>query len=308
MAVYIKKMDKLFQKICNLFPHYKLDNKIKRKIFYLIFSLFKFFLRGPFILNFKYFKFYSYPQKGHYSRFLLTRGVMPDDGEIGFINKNIDEDTIFFDCGANQGFYSIPIASINRFIQVHAFEPSEKEYKLLKDNLELNKLSDILVNKKAVSSTNKDLLFEDKNKENFDTIGGVIVFDNNNENTTKRIQSVTLDKYTEDLNINKKKNILIKIDIEGHDIDAIYGSEYILNNFFCIIIFEFSRLILDNKNFNPDDFQKFLDIHNLMIIDLHKKEFFVSQLMDKISKLDKNHLTLGNYILIKKKNLNLLKT
>ena len=39
-------------------------------------------LTGPFIIDFKKFKFFSYPQKEDYSRFLLTRGTMPDEGEI----------------------------------------------------------------------------------------------------------------------------------------------------------------------------------------------------------------------------------
>ena len=80
-------MDQLFQFICNIFPHYKLNNKYKKKIFYLIYCVFKFTIKGPFILNFKDFKFYSYPQKNNYSRFLLSRVEMPDKGEINFIKK-----------------------------------------------------------------------------------------------------------------------------------------------------------------------------------------------------------------------------
>ena len=53
-------MDHLFQFICNIFPHYKLNNKFKKKFFYLIYCIFKYFIKGPFVLNFRDFKFYSY--------------------------------------------------------------------------------------------------------------------------------------------------------------------------------------------------------------------------------------------------------
>ena len=82
-------MDHLFQFICNIFPHYKLNNKYKKKFFYLIYCIFKYFIKGPFVLNFRDFKFYSYPQKTNYSRFLLSRVEMPDKGEINFIKKLI---------------------------------------------------------------------------------------------------------------------------------------------------------------------------------------------------------------------------
>ena len=36
-------MDNLFQTICNIFPAYKLDKKIKKKMFYIFFQSAKFF-------------------------------------------------------------------------------------------------------------------------------------------------------------------------------------------------------------------------------------------------------------------------
>ena len=81
-------MDNFFQKICNIYPHYTLNTKIKKKIFYLVFCILKFFLKGPFILNFEKFKYYAYPQKKNYSRSLLTKINLHDEGEINFLNKH----------------------------------------------------------------------------------------------------------------------------------------------------------------------------------------------------------------------------
>ena len=50
-------MDKIFQKICDLYPHYKINTKFKKKIFNVVFKIFKSFLRGPIKLNFGNFFF-----------------------------------------------------------------------------------------------------------------------------------------------------------------------------------------------------------------------------------------------------------
>ena len=46
-------MDKIFQYVCDLYPAYKIDTKFKKKLFYIFFSLLKFFLKGPFVMNFE---------------------------------------------------------------------------------------------------------------------------------------------------------------------------------------------------------------------------------------------------------------
>ena len=114
------------------------------------------------------------------------------------------------------------------------------------------------------------------------------------------MESLTLDNYVEKINVQLNKKILIKIDIEGYDIDAIYGAKEIINKYFCIVIFEFSILILENKNFNLNDFQNFLSDNKLIIKDFNNREVSVQDLLELISNLDKKHSTIGNYILLKK--------
>ena len=136
-------MDKFFQKFCNIYPHYKLNSKIKKKFFYLVFSIFKFFLTGPFKLNFKNFIFLAYPQKKNYSRSLLSKVKIHDESEVNFFIDNINDNSLFLDCGANQGFYSIPIAGNHRNSEIHAFEPSDQEMEYLKKNITINNFTNI---------------------------------------------------------------------------------------------------------------------------------------------------------------------
>ena len=128
----------------------------------------------------------------------------------------------------------------------------------------------------------------------------VLINSENNTNKTKQVESITLDNYVEKINVQLNKKIFIKIDIEGYDIDAIYGAKKIINKYFCVIIFEFSKLILENKSFILNNFESFLSDNNLIIKNFNNEELSVNNLLELISSLDRKHVTIGNYVLLKK--------
>ena len=304
-------MDFLFQTICNAFPHYIVGkNKVFKKIFYLIFCLFKIFLTGPFKINFKNYKFYSYPQKSEYSRYLLTRGEMPDPYEINLLKCVASENnSIFLDCGANAGFYTIPIAASNKNCQVISFEPSNIEYKKLKKNINLNLLKNVTINKLAVSNKSKDLIFREEGKTvmSLASGGGHIINKITNKKLDYVVKATTIDKYLKNKKIKKNANMIMKFDLEGHDLIAIYGAEKTIKKYNPIILFEFSKMIIDHPHYKKEIFQLFLKKNNLIITDLRKKIHSIAQLHIHISKLGPNHDTIGNFILTKKNNLKKIK-
>ena len=300
-------MDNFFQKICDIYPHYSLDTKIKKKMFYFFFSLFKFFLKGPFALNFKKFKFYAYPQKKNYSRSLLTKINLHDEGEINFLNKNIDKDSIFIDCGANQGFYSIPIAGCNLETKIYAFEPSPQEMFLLKENIKLNGFKNIETLNKAITEKEGKFNFKDDNQYSHSTKGGFIVDDNQISSTTTIIEATSLNKFVNNLKFSDEKKIFIKIDLEGYDFNAIYGCDEIINKFYVLILFEFSKMATNSKIYKFEDFQYFLEKNNLIILDINLNEISLLDLHNNLNKLKKKYDVLGNFLLIKRENKNLLK-
>ena len=294
-------MDKFFQSFCNYLPHYKIqNNKFKKKIFYIVFSLLKFLLTGPFIIDFKKFKFFSYPQKEDYSRFLLTRGTMPDEGEIKVIKENIiDANTIFIDCGANAGFYSIPIAALNKEYKIYSFEPSAIELNLFKNNIELNNLKNIYPIEMAIGHECGTALFkENRSKARFSSGSGYIIDIELDQSNTKKVKIITIDKFIEDINIDHKKKIIIKIDLEGYDINAIFGAEKTIKKYNTLILFEFSRMVIKNKIYNIERFNNFLTNCNIKITDINYNELTINDLHSRINQLDKYHDTCGNYLLI----------
>ena len=296
-------IDYIFQKFCNIFPHYIVrKNFFYKKIFYLFFSIFKFFLKKPVILNFKDYKFLAFPQKFDYSRFLLTRGDLPDPGELDFIKKTIkNKKTLFIDCGSNYGCYSIPIATFNKNCDVHAFDASRSVKKTFLRNLKLNNLKNIEYHNLAIGEENKTVIFhEDIYNDIISSTGsGFIVNKINNKNLDYKIKMVRLDNFFSLANLKKYEIVFIKIDLEGHDIKAIYGSLNIIRKIKTIIMFEFSKMIF-TSNFVEKNFIKFLNKNNLVITDLNLELLTLRDLKNRLAKLDNSHQTCGNYLLFKK--------
>lgn len=294
-------MDKIFQKFCDFYPHYKIKNKSQKKFFYFIFLIFRLFIKGPFKLNFGNFFLLAYPQKKNYSRHMLKKVALHDHKEVNFFVKNIDSNSIFLDCGANQGFYSIPIAASNKDCSVIAFEPSDQEMEYLNQNIAINKLKNIKTSFLGIGDKEGIYKFKNDNLEIHSTKGGVIV-DNIEENNVKIIKVTTLDKFIKENRpeINKATKIFIKIDIEGFDINAIYGSKDIIKNYFTVISVEFSKMAVANEIYSKDGFSKFLSENNLIILDILGKEHSLEELHLLLDNLKGNHQVCGNFLIVNK--------
>jgi FkbM family methyltransferase len=296
-------IDYIFQIFCNVFPHYIVKkNFFYKKIFYFFFSIFKIFLKKPVILNFKTYKFLAFPQKFDYSRFLLTRGDLPDPGELDFIKKIIkNKKTLFIDCGSNYGSYSIPIAAFNKNCDVEAFDASRSVKKTFIRNLKINNLKNIKYHNLAIGQENKTVIFHEDIYNNIisSTGSGFVVNKIDNKTLDYKIKMIRLDCFFDSVKLKKYELVFIKIDLEGHDIKAIYGSLNIIKKIKTIIMFEFSKMIYTN-GFVEKDFINFLNKNNLIITDLNLKKLTIHQLKNKLSVLDNSHQTCGNYLLFNK--------
>jgi FkbM family methyltransferase len=298
----------IFQKFCNIFPHYIVrKNFLYKKFFYLVFCICKFFLTKPVVLNFKNYKFLAFPQKLDYSRFLLTRGDLPDPGELDFIKKTIkNKKSLFIDCGSNYGSYSIPIATFNKNCDVHAFDASRSVKKTFFRNLKLNNLKNIKYHNLAIGQENKTVIFHEDIYNNIisSTGSGFVVNKIDNKKLDYKIKMVRLDNFFNLTKLKKYKLVFIKIDLEGHDIKAIYGSLNIIKNIETVIMFEFSKMIYTD-DFVEKNFKNFLIKNSLIITDLNLKLLTLQQLRNRLGALDNSHQTCGNYLLFNR-NLKLV--
>lgn len=145
---------------------------------------------------------------------------------------------VFIDVGAHIGRFSILLA--NRNSKVVSLEPSKENYKQLVENIHLNGLGDKVIALPIGCS--------DKNREK------VLYFSSKNEGQTsfkkidgarrERSEVKRLDKICDKLNIMAKHINVIKIDVEGSELDVLKGATRILKQGSPILVVE----ITDGKN------------------------------------------------------------
>lgn len=160
--------------------------------------------------------------------FYVTRGLNGITGNIyvglhefedmGFLLHFLRKDDVFFDVGANVGAYTLLASGVKKAKSI-AFEPSKNTNQLLRSNIALNNLQQ-LVNclEVGIGAKEKTLWFT----ENEDTTNHVL---NEPEKNSNKIEIVPLDNFYPNFTPT-----LIKIDVEGFEAEVLSGSQNILKS------------------------------------------------------------------------------
>ena len=195
----------------------------------------KYFING----NFKYEEniFYYDRNDTSVASSVLTNGTY-EPALLAEIKSILKKGSTFIDGGANIGFFSI-IGSklVGSKGTIVAFEPTPLTLKYLNQNITINKISNIIVSDKGLSSTEKVMSFLiKKNSEENSILKNESKKFQINEKIIN-INTTTIDKFCKKNNL--KQIDLIKLDIEGQELEAIKGSkDVLLNNKNIKIIFE----------------------------------------------------------------------
>ena len=292
-------VENIFQKVINIFI--KENKKKVRFIYKFLFIIFKSFLKNRLILDFKKFKFYSYPDRKDLTRWMLKH-LKPWDYEQILRLKDIlkESKSLFIDCGSNFGAYSVIISSLCKNTDVLSFDASNKMIGRLKENINLNKLKNIKIFNLGIGKKNSKDYFND-NDSDFLNLGS---YKFQKKNNSKLLKVVALDQFLDKFKLSKYKKIVIKIDIEGYEFEALQGLEKIIKLFKPIIFIEMSKMLLEHKNFSQEKFNNFLLKNNLKFLNSNGKEVKLSFLINKLKTLNPKHQTIGDFFLVDK-SLNL---
>jgi len=114
----------------------------------------------------------------------------------------------------------------------------------------------------------------------------------------EKVKTVKLDSLLESYNL-EDFSLIIKLDIEGHEVQAIQGALQAIKKYSPIIIIEFSKFIF-NKKENIEYLKFFLNKFNYEIYDTKKNKKNLEEIIEEINKLKKRHKTIGNYYLCNK--------
>ena len=154
-----------------------------------------------------------------------------ENEQIKFLIKKIKKSNFeyFIDIGANSGVYSLIINKRFKNIKIKSFEPVKKSINKFLLNLKQNpKLKNITVYKFGLSNKNSKLLMKSQIRDSYIQTGGFGVTTKNDELKNFHTEKALFKIGDKVLNL-KNKNIVLKIDTEGHEEFVLEGLKKILN-------------------------------------------------------------------------------
>ncbi len=130
--------------------------------------------------------------------------------DTNFIRGIVKSNWVCFDVGANIGYWSLLLAGLCTEGEIHSFEPSPVPFSVLKDNIALNKYTNVRTNDVAMSNKPDKVRFFVSRDTGFSSLK-----DTSRKVIRKKIEvsCTTLDEYVLKNNVNKID--FLKIDIEG---------------------------------------------------------------------------------------------
>ena len=267
----------------------------KNNFYYFLFRLIRKFLNNYIEVKIYNFKILASNKKNQTSHALLRKCNFDDQHELETIKKFSDNKKIFLlDCGCNYGFYSFYTASLSKNNFVISFEASLKTISDFDKNLQLNNFQNIILKNLAISDidNNKVLLNEGLNDWE-----SSLTHNNFEKKKITMINTTTIDSALKKYSIDNQF-LFIKLDIEGHEFQAIKGGENTIRKYKPIIIIELSKYIFEN-NENSFFLEKFLLNFDYSIYGINNKLITIEEVKHLLKGLNSDHKTIGNYYLIK---------
>ena len=287
--------------LTHIFQAY-VDNKdirnFRRNFFYYIFyrAIRRFLNRDIKVKIYNFFVWCSF-RKNKMSHSIIRKCDFEDLKELNLIKiLSRDKSTFIFDCGSNFGFYSLYLASLNENNQVIAFEASPKTYQELKKNIEENEFKNIQCHNLALTNNENQTLTFFESSNDWESS---LIESNFNNKTKTTISSAKLDSF-EDRIEKKNQHIVIKLDVEGYEMQVLDGAKKIIEKYSPIIILEFSIFIDKDNKFNYDYLKNFLVQYDYLIFNTNYQEVSLQDVLAEIKNLPKNMFGVGNKFLVRK--------
>lgn len=186
---------------------------------------------------------------------------------LEIIKNSLKSSSVFFDVGANIGSISLPIAK-TAGAQIHAFEPSKLSFSFLGKNVQDNHLTNITLNNLAVHSED-DLEMQFYEAE--EKYGNSSLSATYSQQPHYLVKTISLDAYCKRKDISKID--VLKIDVQGYEIEVLKGAENLLNaKAINTIIFEMESWAEKQAGYPVGASQQFLLDHGYELFSMQSKK------------------------------------
>ena len=149
-----------------------------------------------------------------------------EESLLGCWEKKARGAKVILDVGANAGIYSLVALAMQPDVIVHAFEPTPEIAAHLRETAALNGLDHLRIHESAVFSENGQANLRRFRGESGDNEGMNFISAGAGEPGVERVQTVCLDQFCRDHAIGRIN--LLKLDIQGHEYNALKGAERFL--------------------------------------------------------------------------------
>lgn len=150
-------------------------------------------------------------------------------------------DACILDVGSNVGLTAIGFDQLVPNGRIFAFEPSPRNYELLRKNLDQNACSRVEAINKAVGSGDGEVTFFDVRQYGAGSFAvrdeAQLAVQHHSEEMIK-VPCISIDGFVEDRSLDRVD--LIKIDVEGFEIDVLEGARSTLATHKPIVMMEFN--------------------------------------------------------------------
>ena len=145
---------------------------------------------------------------------------------IGWENciDSLNNDDIFIDIGAHIGLYTLPAAHKLKMGRVFAFEPSIKNYTVLKNHIELNNLKNVKLYNLLVGNNDSSIKFYEQ-INSVSPKNSIVKVDKISSYEEVIKKQISLDSFFLDKKITPNS---MKIDVEGAEIFVLNGAKNLI--------------------------------------------------------------------------------
>ena len=179
-----------------------------------------------------------------------------EDTTSKVISKLLKNDrVVFVDIGANLGWYSLLVKSLNPSSIVYAFEPMAWVREKLHQNLQKNGFSDVKIESCALGASSATRrIYSYLGNDGMHTLWPVKEW---GAEPGQEVKIEVLDSYTEQLN-EENLPILLKLDVEGSELNVLQGCNNLLSGSNVQMIIEINETTLSAAGNSVEELFEFL--------------------------------------------------